>query len=93
MRVIILFFCVLISAFSVKSQNKYEELSLLLAQSQYVELIEKAEKAIEQDSENAQFYYLQGLAYRAIDESKKAYFAFQKSVELSPDNLRFSYSL
>lgn len=89
MRKWLLLFCFVTLSFISNSQNKLDEVNLLLLKSKYEQALELCQSLIGEDSQNAQLYYLSAILnkqlYRYTESSK----SIVKALEIEPNNIEF----
>lgn len=89
MRKWLLLFCFVALSFISNSQNKLDEVNLLLLKSKYEQALELCQSLIGEDSQNAQLYYLSAILnkqlYRYTESSK----SIVKALEIEPNNIEF----
>lgn len=69
------------------------ELDIYLKQGKSQVLIEKLNKAIEEDSENKIYYFARAVSYEGLSQSEKAEADYKKAVELDPSYYDAFYNL
>ncbi|NVO11650.1 MAG: tetratricopeptide repeat protein [Bacteroidales bacterium] len=70
-----------------------KQLDVLLIQGGYNEVISKCSEIVKTDSLNPEIYFKLGLAYQALMLTDKSVEAYQRSVKLAPDTIKYSLSL